>query len=233
MRFLPRLPGFPAILLWFLVFAAWRLPDCSAQVAVYDLSFQRAEDRSINFSFFDGGYLAMDLVTGTGTFLLTFRDLSQGAQQPCFIEATEAAEAFTAVQESLSKTVVRATSQTGTALAHYLATGDIDLQIPIEIERKPVTVRVASRLSGQVLASDTENDVQFDAGHPVIAFAGMASFQLTLNPDFTSEANRRSESLAECVQTLTHQLTTLGFRNAREDGTEQRGAPAASSQPAP
>lgn len=203
--------GLPLVLL----LTAMVMPGSSSgQVAIYDLTFQRSEEQSINVAFFDGGYLALDLVTGTGSLLFTFKNVKDGLLQPCFVRAAEAADAFTAVRGAERKTVIRATSQNATAMAHYLATGLVDHQIATKTGGVPLQVDIASRLSGHVLASDDESDVEFAPGESVIAFAGTASLELTLNPDLTGQANRTGETLAEALETLTRQLILIGFHEA-------------------
>lgn len=199
-----------------LAFAALLLPGAlPGQVAIYDVTFRQSEEQSINFAFFDGGYLALDLLTGTGSFLLTYRDQAGEGVQPSFVQAGQAVEAFTAVRAGSRKTVIRAFSQTATALAHYLATGLADQEITVDIQGESSLVPIASRLRGQVLASDNENDVAFSAGETSLGFAGVASFELTLNADRTARANRGREKLPDVVNSLADQLKLLGFVEAR------------------
>ena len=205
----------PLLFPLFLLLAFTVIPQASfGQVAIYDLSFQRSEELSINFSSFDGGYLAIDVVAGKGSFIFTYKEVNNGVLQPFFVLANGAAEAFTAVRDSERKTVIRASAQSATAMVHYLATGKVNHDLTVQVDGKPMKVEIASLLLGQVLASDDESDVAFPQGHNAMGFAGIAGFDLTLNPDLTDRANRRQESLADTVKLLTGQLETLGFRAA-------------------
>jgi hypothetical protein len=221
MRLNPPASAIPPALSHVFLIAALLLPlPVFSQVAIYDLSFQALEEHSINFPAFDGGYLALDLVTGKGSFIFTFKDNSEGVMQPCFVQATEAAQAFTAVRNAERKTVIRATAQTNTAIGHYLATGTVnrEISVPSVAADPKEPVKVASILFGQVLASDDESDVDFPAGHTLIGFAGMASFDLTLNPDLTDRANRRQETLSQAIQGLVGQLKRLSFQESLPHG---------------
>lgn len=209
--FPPVSPVRKLLLALLLAITLWQAPAALAQVAIYDLTFQRPDERSINFSSFDGGYLILDVITGRGSFLLTYREIRDGSPQPCFVQAKEAAQAFTAVRDSGRKTVVRASAGNGSSVVHYLATGGVDHQISVQAAGKPVEVQIASLLTGQILASDDESDVEFSPGHPFIGFAGMTSFDLTFNPDLTTRANRRQETLSQALETVAAKLEGLGF----------------------
>lgn len=200
-----------ALLAVALLLGFWQTPPAVAQVAIYDLTFQRPDERSINFTAFDGGYLILDVFTGRGSFLLTYREVRDGTLQPFYVQAADTAEAFTAVKESARKTVIRASAGNGSSVVHYLATGSVDHQLSLQAGGRTVDVQVASLLTGQVLASDDESDVEFSPGQPFLGFAGMTSFDLILNPDLTTQANRRLETASQAITTVAAKLEELGF----------------------
>ncbi len=195
----------------------------SAQVAVYDLDFEKAE-RSINFSFFDGGYFVLDGLTGTGSFIFTYNEVRDGRRQPLYARSIDSAEAFTAVKGDTRKTVVRATATTETGLAHYLAFGSVNDQITANNRGQRITIDIARSLWGHVLASDDESDVQFEAGDQNIGFAGISTFDLRLDPDRTREANRTGDTASEALARLIEELEALGFVDDSDDGEEDTGS---------
>jgi len=79
-----------------------------------------------------------------------------------------------------------------------------------------VSARVASHLTGNVLASDSEPDVEF-APDSRIGFAGFASMSATLNQKRTASAKRTEQTVAGAVEAFLEELTLLGF----EDGAER------------
>jgi len=183
----------------------------NAQVAVYDVQFTCDEERNVNFPFFEGGYLCVDLLSGLGSFLMTYEEVRDGTLQTYFIPAAEAAQVFTAVDHERRITVIRATSASPTALAHYLALGPADYPLPSGSPGGEETVTIASRLQGQVLASDDESDVKFPPGSPALGFAGFAHIELTLDADLTESCNRQAKTLSDSIALLTRRLELLGL----------------------
>ncbi len=189
---------------------ALSLVPVAAQVAIYEMEFER-EDRSINFSFFDGGFFVMDGLTGAGSFVFTFQEVENNRLKDLYITSENSAETFTAIKKGTRKAVVRATAQTTTGLSHYLAIGELEESLPVQLRGQELRFEVATTLRGYVLASDDESDVDFTDETETLGFAGLASMKMNLDRIRSLDANRLNQTTTETVAALVAELEDFGF----------------------
>ena len=194
---------------------AWLFASSAfSQVAVYEMEFER-EDRSINFSFFDGGFFVMDGLTGAGSFVFTFQEVEDNRLKDLYITSENSAETFTAIKKGTRKAVVRATAQTTTGLSHYLAIGELEESLPVQLRGQELLFEVATTLRGYVLASDDESDVDFTDETETLGFAGLASMKMTLDRKRSLDANRLNRNTTEAAAKNGLQLCLLRHGTAR------------------
>ena len=186
-----------------------------SQVVVYEMEFER-EPRSINFTFFEGGFLVLDGLDGTGSFIFTFQGIENNEIRDLYVRAENTVEAFTAIKRNQRKIVVRATAQTQTSLSHYLAIGELDDTVSLQARGRRVSFEIAPSIRGNVLVSDDESDVEFPSEDKTIGFAGMATMRLSFDRTRTRESNEENLTVAQTVSALITELEEVGFV---EDGS--------------
>ena len=185
----------------------------SGQVAVYHVEFE-TEPASINFAFFQSGFLVMDGLQGTGSFILTYED----SGQTFYTLAENSAQWFVAKEGEQRKAVLRATAQTSSSLSHYLAIGDLDELVSYSRLGQDIAFEVASQLEGHVLASDDEAGAAFDPNADSRGFAGMSSMALTYDKAATNSANFSNLDVALTVADLVADLEAAGATLASGQG---------------
>lgn len=187
--------------------------SADAQVLVYDLEFEEF-DHSINFAFFERGFFVVEALGGNGSFVFTFEDEGRDF----YLTAADAGELFFAVKPGMERAVMRASAVTDSAQTQYLVIGKLDSTVSFNLRGQRVSARVATRMTGNVLASDSEPDVEFTPDAE-IGFAGFAQMSAKLDEKRTLEAKRTDQTVAGAVQGIIDQLTELGFEDdaLRED----------------
>ena len=198
-----------------LAVVAWAAAPTSAdaQVLVYDVEFEEF-DRSINFAFFERGFFVVEALGGNGSFVFTFEEEGRDF----YLTAADAGELFFAVKPGMERAVMRASAVTDSAQTQYLIIGKLDSTVSFNLRGQRVSARVATRMTGNVLASDSEPDVEFTPDAE-IGFAGFAEMSAELNDKRTLEAKRTDQTVAGAVQGIIDELTELGFEDdaQRED----------------
>jgi hypothetical protein len=181
--------------------------DADAQVLVYDVEFEEL-DRSFNFSFFEKAFFVVEALGGNGSFVFTFED--QG--RDFYLSAADAGELFFAVKPDKERAVMRATASVDSAESEYLAIGDLDSSVSFNLRGQRVSARVATRLVGNVLASDSEPDVEFTP-QAEIGFAGFVEMTLKLNQQRTQNAKATDQTVEGAVEDLIEELERMGFED--------------------
>lgn len=196
--------GMITVFLWVVPLAA------SAQVAVYQLEMGEESD-GINFGFFDGGYFVMDGQSEYGSFVFTRGGAGVGSDGDEYFLAMNTAQTFLTWDQAIRKVVVRATAQTETAIAYYLAFGEVTGSISATRNGEVGTYEVAPFLHGYVMASDDESDVVYPNDSVSHGFAGYSSIKFKLDRGLTEEANSLEMNLEEVLTLIGARLEERGY----------------------
>lgn len=192
----------------------------SAQVLVYRLEFEK-EGSSINLDLYDGGYFAVAGLGGAGSFVFTYNENGQDF----YLRADDAGELFFAVKKDTSRAVIRATADSGTALAHYLVHGRVKDTVSASVRGQKISFKVAPSLAGYVVASDSEQNAEFSREDATLGFAGTASMKALLQRGLTDDINKEGLDPNGVIDLLIDKLERNGYINGLvEDDTEEEAA---------
>lgn len=174
----------------------------SAQVVVYKLGFEQ-EGESINYNFYEEGWLVADATGGPASWVLTF---FEGPIRR-YITITDFGSLFYANKGSKVKAVISAAASTGTPQTTFLAIGT-----PSETVRKQnVQVKVASNLEGVTSSADDESELPFDVKEGDKGFAGFSKMKANLQRSRTDDANSNNLSVEEAFAELITHLERRGY----------------------
>jgi hypothetical protein len=189
-----------------------------AQTLVYRMEFRKAGG-SINFELFDQAFFVVGGLGGEGSFVFTYREDGRDF----FVTSAGGGTLFFAVRPGQDKAVIRATAGSGSGQSHYLAVGDLDGRLSVNLRGQRVTLGVSEKLSGWVLASDPESDVAFTGPDMTLGVAGFATLKANLDDRRTRDANRANLDVAQTVAVLVAQLERMGFEDgaADDEGEEE------------
>jgi len=173
-----------------------------AQVVVYKLGFEQ-EGESINYNFYEEGWLVADATGGPASWVLTF---FEGPIRR-YITITDFGSLFYANKGSKVKAVISAAASTGTPQTTFLAIGT-----PSETVRKQnVQVKVASNLEGVTSSADDESELPFDVKEGDKGFAGFSKMKANLQRSRTDDANSNNLSVEEAFAELVTHLERRGY----------------------
>jgi len=181
-----------------------------AQVLVYKLDFSK--EKGINYSTFQGGFFVAPLLGGSGTFLLTSNE-----EGLTYTESSEAGRLFTAVNDTAKKSVVSATTGTGTAGGALVAMGDIDFTVHVRGPTYTLDARVARNLLGTAISADDESTLEEETPDRSIGSAGVSTLKMALDEDETNRANRGGLTLAQTVEQVKLTLERQGYSDGQSD----------------
>ena len=181
------------------------------QVLIYQMDFSKTDD-GINFEIFDRAYFVGEALGGQGSFVFTYRENGRDF----YTAAEDSGEIFYAVRKGDGKAVIRATAENGTALSHYLVTGDLKSTLSMNLRGQRVSFRVANHLRGMMLASDSEEDITFTPTDNTLGFSGSASIHGSLEHARTRNANKLNQSVSEAFQDLLDDLERMGISSDTE-----------------
>lgn len=188
-----------------------------AQTLVYRMEFRKAPG-SINFEMFDQAFFVVNGLGGEGSFIFTYREDGRDF----YVTSSGGGTLYFAVRPGEDKAVIRATAENATGQSHYLAVGDLDGRISVNLRGQRVTLGVCERLTGWVLASDPETDVVFTGPEMTLGVAGFATLKANLDDSRTRDANRANLDVTQTVETLVAQLERQGYESgAPDDGGEE------------
>jgi len=173
-------------------------------VAIYELNFSEPDPGAVNYSYYTGGFLIVPGNNGTASFVLTLEEDGEKV----YAIAQDSAEVFFVSDGDNTAAVARARSDRDTAQSSLLLTGKPDR----DLYRPKSNLRVASKLKGKFLASDSESGEAFDPDEG-IGFVGISDVQLRFSSSRSDLANYTSKTVAESIESLERELTFRGFQN--------------------
>ncbi len=178
------------------------IQSSSAQVVVYKIDFEQEGD-SINYSFYEDGWLVADATGGPASWVLTF---FEGPLRR-YITITDFGSLFYANQGSKVRAVISASASNGTPQTTFLAIGK-----PSQSVRKQnIKVEVASRLEGVTSSADDESELPFNIEDGNKGFAGFSKMTALLQRNRTDDANSNNLSVEETFADLTAYLERRGY----------------------
>ncbi len=196
--------------------------DSSAQVVVYKIDFNQ-EGSSINYSFYEEGWVVADATGGPASWVLTF---FEGPVRR-YITIPDFGSLFYASKGSTVKAVISAAAADGTPQTTFLAIGT-----PSEtVKKQNVKVEVAKTLEGTASSADDESELPFNVKEGDKGFAGFSKMKASLQRSRTDDANSDNLTVEETFAELITSLERRGYTafevddpDDEEDGGDD-GAP--------
>ncbi len=198
MKFRSLLVAFAALT----VFSSLLATNADAQVVVYRLEFEKT-GASINYGFYDEGYVIADASGGPATWLLTFRDELQNN----YITIEEFGSLFYANKGDLTRAVISAAAADGTPQTTFLLVGDLTQ----EVDSDNISVAVAGELRGYSISADDESELPFDSREGNIGYAGASEIKAFFQTDRSDAANRDRQTITEALADIITMLERRGF----------------------
>lgn len=195
----------------------------NSQVVIYKLDFEETGS-SINFSFFEQGYLVAPALGGTGSLILL--DQSGGRRQ--YVLAQDSARLFVALKDrDTRRAVFSAFAMNGATEAFYMAIGSLTETIRAFSATSEFVTKVAGKMAGHVQVASDESDLKSLADDGTIGFAGTAKMKADLLKERTNRANKLGQDTETAVTDLIDYLERRGFSdaNAPEPDPAEEGAP--------
>lgn len=194
--------------------------DANSQVVIYKLDFKETGS-SINFSFFEEGFLVAPALGGTGSLILL--DQSGGRQ---YVLAEDSARMFVALKDrDTRKMVFSAFAMTGATEAFYMAMGSLSETIRAYNATSEFTTKVADKMEGSVQVAGDESDLKSLAEDGSIGFAGTAKMRADLQKERTNRANKLGQDVATATAELVEYLERLGFSDTNAPEPEPEPEP--------
>lgn len=178
------------------------LQSGSAQVVVYKIDFEQ-EGSSINYNFYQDGWVVADATGGPASWILTF---FEGPLRR-YITITDFGSLFYANKGNTVKAVLSASASNGTPQTTFLAIGT-----PSETVRKQnIKVEVANQLEGVTSSADDESELPFDVKEGDKGFAGFSKMKASLQRSRSDDANSNNLSVEETFAELIISLERRGY----------------------
>lgn len=184
------------------VFSPLLATNANAQVVIYRLEFDKT-GTSINYGFYDQGYVIADASGGPATWLLTFRDKIQNS----FITIEAFGSLFYANKGDLTRAVISAAAADGTPQTTFLMVGDLTR----EVDSDNISVTVASELRGFAISADDESELPFDSREGNVGYAGASGIKAFYQIDRSEAASRDRQTIAEALADIVSMLERRGF----------------------
>ncbi len=178
--------------------------NAAAQLAIYRLEFDKTGP-SINYGFYDEGYVIADAAGGPATWLLTFRD--EDTLQNQYITIEEFGSLFYANKADLTRAVISAAAATGTPQTTFLLIGDLTR----DVESDNITVEVAGTLHGFAISADDESGLPFDSREGNIGYAGASEIKASFQTDRSDAASRDRLTIADALADIVEMFESRGF----------------------
>lgn len=174
----------------------------SAQVVVYKIDFEQ-EGPSINYNFYEEGWVVADATGGPASWILTF---FEGPVRR-YITITDFGSLFYANSGSKVRAVISASASDGTPQTTFLAIGT-----PSEtVRRQNIKVEVANSLEGVTSSADDESELPFDVEEGDKGFAGFSKMKALFQRSRTDDANSKNLTVEETFEELIAYLERRGY----------------------
>jgi len=178
------------------------IQSSSAQVVVYKIDFEQ-EGESLNYNFYENGWVVADATGGPASWVLTF---FEGPIRR-YITITDFGSLFYAYKGSKVRAVISASASNGTPQTTFLAIGT-----PSEtVRQQNVKVEVANKLEGVASSADDESELPFDVDEGDKGFAGFSKMKANLQRSRTDEANSNNLNVEETFADLITYLERRGY----------------------
>ena len=178
--------------------------SAQAQLAVYRLEFEKT-GVSINYGFYDEGYVIADAAGGPATWFLTFRD--EDTLQNHFITIEEFGSLFYANKDTLTRAVISAAAATGTPQTTFLLVGDLTR----DVDSDNITVKVAGNMNGYAISADDESELPFDSREGNVGYAGASEIKATFQTERSDAASRDRQTIADALADIVEMFESRGF----------------------
>ena len=173
-----------------------------SQVVVYKFDFAKTGP-SINYGFYDEGWVVADATGGPADWVLTFRE---GALR-YYITVDDFGSLFYANNGDHVSGVISASAADGTPQTTFLAIGDVNTSV----KGLNVSVKVPQILEGVAQSADDESDVPFDTEEGDRGYAGISNMKGSLQQQRTDDANSQNLTTDETFTELVAYLERRGY----------------------
>ncbi len=194
--------------------------SASAQVVVYKLAFKK-EGRSLNFSFYEGGYFVATAPQGSGTFIF----LVEEDGRRYYTSSSDGGKLFISEDGDLRMASIAGTGGASGSSSLLLASGfdpksrslGGGISVPVVEDLKGVFTAYGS-LTGE---TDGGDDTDGEETPTAIenSFAGSAEVKAKLDLELTREANSELASLSRATEIVLEEVRRRGFvEESTDDG---------------
>lgn len=178
--------------------------SAQAQLAIYRLEFDKTGP-SINYGFYDEGYVIAEAAGGPATWLLTFRD--EATFQNHYITIEEFGSLFYANKDALTRAVISAAAATGTPQTTFLLIGDLSKNV----DSDNITVEVAGSMNGHAISADDESELPFDSRDGNVGYAGSSEIKATFQTERSNAASRDRLTVDDALADIVALFESRGF----------------------
>ncbi|MCB1064520.1 MAG: hypothetical protein KDN20_16580 [Verrucomicrobiae bacterium] len=192
-----RTPFLLAALIFFIA-----APSAFSQVAIYRFDFEK-EGPSINYGFYEEGWVVADATGGPASWILMFRE----GPHRRYITVEDFGSLFFPNKGSTVVGVISASAASGTPQTTFMAIGELETYV----NGANVKAKVPRTMKGYALSADDESSVPFDAKEGNVGYAGISKMEGSLQSSRTSDANTRGQSTAEALDELIAYLKRRGY----------------------
>ena len=190
----------PALSAVGLLFAS--APDAHSQVAIYSFDFEK-EGPSINYGFYEEGWVVADATGGPASWILMFRE---GAHRR-YIVVEDFGSLFFPNKGKTVVGVISAAAASGTPQTTFLAIGEVEETV----KAGNVSAKVPKDMKGYALSADDESEVPFTSAEGNVGYAGISQMHASLQSAMSADANARNQTVAEALADLEAHVKRRGY----------------------
>jgi hypothetical protein len=177
---------------------------------IYKLDFDKNGSSTINFNFFDNGFVIGpyegSALVGLGSFIFTLNNSKE------YFLVEDSAHMFIAKKGSAKRMVFGGGSIGEAGFSGYLGTGSVNTSLSVP----GITLKIAKSMKGATLAGADETSLLGTINEPAdgtLSLAGNIDVKASLREGFTRQANavEGAGSLADATQLVVDYLESSGF----------------------
>jgi len=177
-------------------------PAAHSQVVIYSFDFEK-EGPSINYGFYEEGWVVADAIGGPASWILMFRE----GPHRRYIIVEDFGSLFFPNKGKTVVGVISAAAASGTPQTTFLAIGEVEETV----KGGNISVKVPKEMKGYAVSADDESDVPFTSAEGNVGYAGISKLKASLQSSRTADANRRNQTTAEALEELEAYVKRRGY----------------------
>ncbi len=207
-----------SLALWLIVTGLLAAPSAEAQVLVYRLHFS-SEGRSLNLSFYKGGYFVTNAPQGSGTFVF----LTEDGGRRIYTVAAGSGRLFFSRDGNLMMASIGGAGGTEGAESLFLASS---FNIKSGGIGGGMSIPFAQELKGYFTAFGTDLPAPTALSGMDASFAGTLAARASYDRRLTREANTQFLTVDETVRLVIREIERRGYRpeSQGDEESEDTGA---------